>query len=76
MAREESKRESDDKKPRGGSQEPPIDSPAGRRPLSEDEKIDEALEETFVASDPPAFGPTSRVGAPKKPPANNKNKEK
>ena len=72
MARDESKPEPDEAKPRGGSQEPPTDSPAGRRPLSEDEKIDEALDETFVASDPPANSAATRVGAPKRPPANKK----
>jgi hypothetical protein len=31
------------------------DAPARKEPKVDDEKIDEALEETFPASDPPAY---------------------
>jgi len=35
------------------------------RPMTEDEKIDEALLESMDASDPPAIGAPQRVGSPK-----------
>lgn len=35
------------------------------RPMTDDEKIDEALLESMDASDPPAIGAPSRVGSPK-----------
>jgi hypothetical protein len=57
----------DDQRPRNGSSAPPKDDPSGR-PLSEDEKIDEAIRESFGTSDPPAHGGTTGVGAPKKQP--------
>ena len=66
MARPATQRKSDPDKPRTGSQEAPKDSPAGRRPLTDDEKIDEAVEESMGASDPPAYGGPTRVGAPPK----------
>jgi hypothetical protein len=66
MARPATQRKSDSDKPRTGSQTPAKDSPAGRRPLTEDEKIDEAVEESMGASDPPAHGGSTRVGAPPK----------
>lgn len=66
MARSATRRKSDSDKPRTGSQAPRHDSPAGRRPLSEDEKVDEAVEESMGTSDPPAYGGSTRVGAPPK----------
>ena len=35
------------------------------RPMTDDEKVDEALLESMDASDPPAIGAPSRVGSPK-----------
>jgi hypothetical protein len=35
------------------------------RPMTDDEKIDEALLESMDASDPPSIGAPSRVGSPK-----------
>lgn len=35
------------------------------RPMTDDEKIDEALLESMDASDPPAIGAPTRVGSPK-----------
>jgi len=66
MARQATRRKSDTDKPRTGSQTPSKDSPAGRRPLTQDEKIDEAVEESMGTSDPPAYGGHTRVGAPPK----------
>jgi hypothetical protein len=34
--------------------------------LTDDEKIDEAVEESFGTSDAPAYGGSTRVGAPPK----------
>jgi hypothetical protein len=62
MTRED-KNQQDDKRPRTGSSAPPKNDPSGR-PLTEDEKIDEAIRESFGASDPPAHGGTTGVGAP------------
>lgn len=55
----------DDKRPRTGSSAPPKNDPTGR-PLTEDEKIDEAIRESFGTSDPPAHGGSTGVGAPEK----------
>jgi hypothetical protein len=66
MARPATQRKSDPDKPRTGSQNVSKDSPAGHRPLTEDEKIDEAVEESMGTSDPPAHGGSTRVGAPPK----------
>jgi hypothetical protein len=66
MVRAATRRKSDPDKPRTGSQIPPKDSPAGRRPLTEDEKVDEAVEESMGTSDPPGYGGAGRVGAPPK----------
>ncbi|MGZ4431200.1 MAG: hypothetical protein ACXVYV_06070 [Gaiellales bacterium] len=46
--------------------EPPAGSPADRR--HEEEMLDEALEETFPASDPPAFIPAGEPGPPDREP--------
>jgi len=35
------------------------------RPMTDDEKVDEALLESMDASDPPAIGAPTRVGSPK-----------
>jgi hypothetical protein len=61
----EGKKQQDDKRPRGGSSAPPKNDPSDR-PLTEDEKLDEAIRESFGASDPPAHGGTTGVGAPEK----------
>ena len=59
------KDQQDDKRPHTGSSAPPKDDPSGR-PLSEDEKIDEAIRESFGTSDPPAYSGSTGVGAPDK----------
>ena len=46
------------------AQIPPDPQDLGR-PMTEDEKVDEALLESMDASDPPAIGAPSRVGSPK-----------
>ena len=47
-----------------------------RKPPTED-MIDEAVEDSFPASDPPAIGHTGRPGTPrKKPPANSATENK
>lgn len=53
-----------DKHPRTGSSAPPKNDPAGR-PLTDDEKVDEAIRESFGTSDPPAYSGTTGIGAPK-----------
>ncbi len=55
----------DDKRPRNGSSAPPKNDPTGR-PLTEDEKIDEAIRESFGTSDPPGYSGSTGVGAPEK----------
>jgi hypothetical protein len=35
------------------------------RPLSEQERIDESLEESFPASDPPSWTPITGIGSPR-----------
>jgi hypothetical protein len=37
-----------------------------KRPLTEEEKLDEAIAESFIGSDPPANTAPTRVGAPPK----------
>jgi hypothetical protein len=37
-----------------------------KRPLTEEEKLDEAIAESFIGSDPPANNAPTRVGAPPK----------
>ncbi len=64
MARQARKPTSHGAKPSAGSQKPTRTSPAGRRPLTDDERIDEAVEESFGSSDPPAYSSPGRVGAP------------
>ena len=66
MAPNPAKRKPHPDQPRSGSGQPPKDSPAGRRPLTDDERIDEAVEESFGTSDPPGYGGPTRVGAPPK----------
>ncbi len=46
------------------AQIPPDPQDLGR-PMTDDEKIDEALLESMDASDPPSIGAPSRVGSPK-----------
>jgi hypothetical protein len=72
MARHATQRKSSPDKPKTGSSAPRDDSPAGHRPMTEDEKIDEAVEESMGTSDPPAYGGSSRVGAPPKRKTNKK----
>ena len=38
--------------------------PVQKRPPRTEEKIDEAIEESFPASDPPSYSRTARSGAP------------
>ena len=66
MARQARKRSPQSAKPSTGSQRPSKTSPAGRRTLTDDERIDEAVEESFGSSDPPAYSSPLRVGAPPK----------
>jgi hypothetical protein len=54
----------DSKHPNKGSSAPPKNDPSGR-PLTEDEKIDEAIRESFGASDAPAYSGSTGVGSPK-----------
>lgn len=37
-----------------------------KRPLTEEEKLDEAIAESFIGSDPPANSAPTRVGTPPK----------
>jgi len=53
-----------DERPRTGSSAPPKDDPSGR-PLTEDEKVDEAIRESFGTSDAPAHSGITGVGTPK-----------
>ena len=54
-------------KSRGGGLGPTKDAHKQHRPLSSDEALDEALEQSFPASDPPAqTEPVTHVGAKKK----------
>lgn len=46
-----------------------------RKPPTE-RMIDEAVEESFPASDPPAVGRTDRTGGPKDPPEAERDKER
>jgi hypothetical protein len=46
------------------AQIPPDPQDLGR-PMTDDEKVDEALLESMDASDPPAIGGPTRVGSPK-----------
>lgn len=55
---------SDEQKPTAPAQIPPDPQDLGR-PMTDDEKVDEALLESMDASDPPAIGAPSRVGSPK-----------
>jgi hypothetical protein len=48
----------------GSAEKPLSESDKRDRALSED-KIDESLEETFPASDPPSWIVTARIGSPK-----------
>jgi hypothetical protein len=65
MTRENTKEtKKEDTRPRTGSSAPPKDDPTGR-PLTDDEKIDEAIRESFGTSDPPAYSGTTGVGSPK-----------
>jgi hypothetical protein len=64
----------DDKHPRTGSSAPPKSDPSGR-PLTEDEKIDEAIRGSFGTSDPPSYSGSTGVGAPKKPRQTDKTKD-
>ena len=50
-------------RPNKGSQKPPKDDPSGH-PLTDDEKIDEAIRESFGTSDPPSYSGSTGVGAP------------
>jgi hypothetical protein len=61
----EDKHEKHDTRPRNGSSAPPKNDPSGR-PMSEDEKIDEAIRESFGTSDPPSYSGSTGVGAPDK----------
>lgn len=61
----EDKNQNDDNRPRGGSSAPPKNDPTGR-PLTEDEKVDEAIRESFGTSDPPSYSGSTGVGAPEK----------
>ena len=61
----DAKKRQDDKRPRGGSTVPPKNDPSGH-PLTDDEKLDEAIRESFGASDAPAHGGSTGVGAPEK----------
>lgn len=48
---------------------PPRDPPpSDDQTLDEDEKLDEAIDDSFPASDPPALS-GARAGTPKRPPA-------
>jgi hypothetical protein len=55
---------SDEQKAPAPAHIPPDPQDLGR-PMTDDEKIDEALLESMDASDPPAIGAPSRVGSPK-----------
>lgn len=66
MARHAIQKKTAPDKPTSGHQNSPRSTPAGRRPLTEDERIDEAVDESMDASDPPAYGGTTRAGAPPK----------
>lgn len=52
-------------RPRTGSSAAPKSEPA-ERPLTEDEKIDEAIRESFGTSDPPSYSGSTGIGAPEK----------
>lgn len=68
MTRDTAKKtKKEDTRPRTGSSAPPKDDPTGR-PLTDEEKIDEAGRESFGASDPPAYSGTTGVGTPKNKP--------
>ena len=37
-----------------------------KRPLTEEEKLDQAIDDSFIGSDPPGNNASTRVGAPPK----------
>ncbi|MGH6876431.1 MAG: hypothetical protein ACREHV_03520 [Rhizomicrobium sp.] len=41
--------------------------PAQKRPGKEERRLDEEIEESFPASDPPSYAGGAAVGAPKRP---------
>ncbi len=55
---------SDEQKAPKPAQIPPDPQDLGR-PMTDDEKVDEALLESMDASDPPAIGAPTRVGSPR-----------